>query len=156
MKRFADTLFVSIASLVVSAALVRADCVSLVGRPEWPSIARALSSAQVCEQLPAGPNRTKSFLVQSAELCRGMDQNSTLSARAILTCESPPEAFFDTLPMETEIFMTIVVNERTCQIINANVQIGGKLGGLLGGFVDTSEFARNWRQSELVQFCPRR
>jgi hypothetical protein len=149
-------LFVSVVSLVTSAAPGFANCFSLVGRPEWPPIAKALSSAQVCEQLPAGPNHTRSFHVQSAELCRDADQNSILKATAIVTCESPPDALFEMPPMQSEIAVIVSVNERACTITDAQIQIGGELGSLLPGMVDASELERHWTRSQLSQFCQTR
>jgi hypothetical protein len=149
-------LLVFVVSLVTSAAPGFANCFSLVGRPEWPPIARALSSAQVCEQLPAGPNHTRSFRVQSAELCRGVDENSTMRATAVVTCESPPDALFEMPPMQSEIAVIVSVNERACTITNAQIQIGGELGSVLPGMVDASELARHWTRSQLLQLCQTR
>ncbi|ADY67311.1 hypothetical protein AGROH133_13172 [Agrobacterium tumefaciens] len=156
VKHPIPALFVCMASLVASTAPVFANCFSLVGRPEWPLIAGAVSSAQVCEQLPAGPNQTRSFRVQSAELCRGVDQNSTLRATAIVTCESPPDALFEMPPMQSEIAVIVSVNERACKITDAQIQIGGELGSLLPGTVDASELARRWTGSQLSQLCQMR
>lgn len=156
MKHPVPALFVSMASLVASAAPGFADCFSLVGRPEWPLVAEAISSAQVCEQLPAGPTHTRSFRVQSAELCRSTDQDSTLRATAVVTCESPPDALFEMPPVQSEIAVIVSVNERACKITDAHIQIGGELGSLLPGMVDASELARRWTRSQLSQLCQMR
>lgn len=156
MRHSIAALFVAVASILASAGPVLANCFSLVGTPGWPPIMRALSSSQVCEQLPAGPNHTRSFRVQSAELCRNADQNSTLRASAVVTCESPPDALFEMPPMQSEIAVIVSVNERACAITDAQIQIGGELGSLLPGMVDASELARHWTRSQLSQLCQAR
>ncbi len=153
MKHLFATLFMCAVSLSASIVPGWANCVSLVGRPEWPTIARALSSAKICEQLPAGPNHTQSFHVQSAELCRSADRNASLRATAFVTCESPPDALFNTPPMQAEIAVAVSIDERACRITDAQIQIGGELGSFLSNAVDANELVRQWKQSDLSQLC---
>lgn len=62
-----------------------ANCTSVMANSEWPAVAHAISNARLCEQLPVGPNRTRSFNVISAEVCRNAGDLTSIRAQALLT-----------------------------------------------------------------------
>jgi hypothetical protein len=152
-KRTIKVALVCVTCLISFTAAAWGNCMSLVGRAEWPAIARAISSTQVCEQLPFGPNHTQSFSVQSANLCRTADGNAILRATAIVTCVSGDEALFDTPPIEAEVVATLAINEKACRVTDAQLEVGGALASLLPAVTDASELARRWTQSELSRLC---
>src|SRR5262245_44450975 len=80
-----------------------ADCMSAASSPEWPDVVRSIAKAQLCEQLPVGPNRTQSFRVISADVCSEGGGISTVRAKALLTCESEPGSLFAMEPIESDV-----------------------------------------------------
>ncbi|NLS07946.1 hypothetical protein HGP14_32485 [Rhizobium sp. P32RR-XVIII] len=130
-----------------------AECRSALNSPEWPQIARAIGSAQLCEQLPLGPNHTARFQVMSVDICSLPNGASSLVAKALLTCESSSDSLFQTPPLEGEVVATVTLDIGACRITDANIQISGELGALLSGLEETQQFARDWAQSQLTRLC---
>jgi hypothetical protein len=144
---------ISAGILVISMAPAWAGCRSAAGSPEWPGIARAMASAQLCEQLPMGPNHTGSFKVLSADVCSNGNGLSSIRATALVTCETGPDALFQTPSIESEVVATASVDVGACRITDADIEIAGELGSLLSGFSDTRGLARDWAQSQLSRLC---
>lgn len=137
----------------LTSASAWANCRSATSSPEWPYVVRSVAEAQLCEQLPVGPNRTRSLKVLSADLCSDGDGISTVRATALLTCESDPDSFFQTPPLEGDVVAVVSLDAGACRIMDSRIEIGGDIGSLLSGLQDTQEFARNWAQSQLSRLC---
>jgi hypothetical protein len=144
---------VSAGLFAMSLAPAWAACRSATESPEWPGIARAMASAQLCEQLPVGPNHTSSFKVLSADVCSNGDGLSSIRATALVSCETGPDALFQTPAIESEVVATASVDIGACRITDADIEIGGELGSLLSGLSDTRGLARDWAQSQLSRLC---
>jgi hypothetical protein len=112
-----------------------------------------MASAQLCEQLPMGPNHTRSFKVLSADVCSNGDGVSSIRATALVSCVTGPDALFQTPSIESEVFATASVDIGACRIADADIEIGGELGSLLSGLSDTRALARDWAQSQLSRLC---
>ncbi|APO79335.1 hypothetical protein AM571_PC01604 (plasmid) [Rhizobium etli 8C-3] len=136
-----------------SYAPVSADCRSALDSPEWPRIARSIASLQLCEQIPVGPNQTARFQVESVDFCSVSNGVSSVTARALLTCEAEPEALFQTPPLDSQVVATITLDTVECRIRDTNLEISGEIGALLSGLTETQEIARNWAQSQLSLLC---
>lgn len=130
-----------------------ANCRSATSSPEWPYVARSVAEAQLCEQLPVGPNRTRSLKVLSADVCSDGGAISTVKATALLTCESDPDSLFHTPPLEGEVVAIVSLDVGACRITDSRIEIGGDIGTLLSGLQDTQDVARNWAQSQLSRLC---
>ena len=143
----------SAAVSLLSFAPASADCRSVLNSPEWPGIARTIASAQLCEQLPLGPNHTARFEVLSVDICSLSSSASSVVAKALLTCESSSDALFQTPPLDGEVVATVTLDIGACRITDANIQISGEIGALLSGLQETQQFARDWAQSQLSSLC---
>lgn len=135
----------------VSSAL--AECRSATESPAWPEVARAISTAKLCEQLPMGPNRTASLRIISADVCSNGDGIASLRATAQLTCETGDDALFEMPPVEGKVLATISLDVNACRINDTHLEIDGDLGGLLSQLPDTQEYGRQWAQSQLSRLC---
>jgi hypothetical protein len=150
-KRKAACLFAAMSLLSFAPAM--AECRSALSSPEWPRVAKAISSAQLCEQLPLGPNHTARFDVLSVDICSLPSGASSVAAKALLTCESSSDALFQTPPLEGEVVASVMLDIGACRITDANIQISGEIGALLSGLQETQQFARDWAQSRLSSLC---
>ncbi|KRB51926.1 hypothetical protein ASE04_10420 [Rhizobium sp. Root708] len=130
-----------------------AGCKSATYSPEWRNISHAISTAQLCEQLPVGPNRTSSFRVLSADVCSSGDGVASVRATALLTCETGDDALFQMAPVEGKVVATISLDMAACRITDTHIEIDGEIGSLLSGLPDTQDFGRNWAQSQLSRLC---
>lgn len=130
-----------------------ANCRSATSSPEWPYVARSVAEAQLCEQLPVGPNHTRSVKIVSADVCSDGGGVSTVKATALLTCESDPDSLFQTPPLEGDVVAVVSLDMSACRIKDSRIEIGGDIGTLLSGLQDTQDFARNWAQSQLSRLC---
>ncbi len=130
-----------------------AACVSATTSPQWPEIARAISTAQLCEQLPVGPNRTSSFRVLSADVCTMDNGLASVRISALLTCESGEGSLFQMGPMESRVVATVSLDAEACRITDTHLEIDGEIGSLLSGLPDTQDFAHRWAQSQLSRLC---
>jgi hypothetical protein len=130
-----------------------AACMSAMSTPQWPQIARSLRSAQLCEQIPIGPNHTAAFQVISVDVCSSAQGMSSIVARALLTCEAGSDSIVPLPPLEGEVVATVMLDARACMIRDANVQVSGDLGMVLSGLEETQQFARQWAQTQLSTLC---
>ncbi|MBB4273249.1 hypothetical protein GGE12_001003 [Rhizobium mongolense] len=136
-----------------SYAPVSADCRSALNTPEWPRIARSIAALQLCEQIPVGPNQTAGFQVESVDFCSVSSSVSSVTARALLTCEADSEALFQTPPLDSQVVATITLDTVECRIKDTNLEISGEIGALLSGLTETQQIARDWAQSQLSLLC---
>lgn len=130
-----------------------ANCTSVMANSEWPAVAHAISNARLCEQLPVGPNRTRSFKVISAEVCRNAGDLTSITAQALLTCETDDSALFQLEPIEGKVTVNVTLDTAACRITDARMDIDNGVGGLLSGLADTQDLARDWAQSQLSRLC---
>jgi hypothetical protein len=136
-----------------SYAPVSADCLSALDTPEWPRIAKSIAALQLCEQIPVGPNQTARFQVESVDFCSVSSGVSSVTARALLTCEADSEALFQTPPLDSQVVATITLDTVECRIRDTNLEICGECGALLSGLTETQQIARDWAQSQLSLLC---
>lgn len=144
---------VAIVLCLAGSAPASANCRSATDNPEWPNISHAISTAQLCEQLPVGPNRTSSFRVLSADFCSSGDGLASVKATALLTCETGDDALFQMAPVEGKVVATVSLDPAACRITDTHIEIDGEIGSLLSGLPDTQDFGRNWAQSQLSRLC---
>ncbi|MDM9620827.1 hypothetical protein QTL94_10740 [Rhizobium sp. S96] len=144
---------IAIGLFAVSLAPAWAACKSATESPEWPAVAKAISTARLCEQLPVGPNRTSSFKVLSADVCAEDNGLASVRATALLTCETGNDSLFQMDPVDGKVTVTVSLDPAACKITDAHLDIDGEMGGLLSGLSDTQDFARNWAQSQLSRLC---
>ncbi|TCU20507.1 hypothetical protein EV132_101574 [Rhizobium sullae] len=144
---------ISAAIFFWSYAPVSADCRSALNSPEWPSIARSIATLQLCEQIPIGPNQTVRFQVESVDFCPVSSGVSSVTARALLTCEANSEALFQTPPIDSLVVATVTLDTVACRIRDTNLEISGEIGVLLSGLAETQQIARDWAQSQLSLLC---
>ncbi|MBX5193332.1 hypothetical protein HJB86_31320 [Rhizobium sp. NZLR3b] len=130
-----------------------AECRSPLDRPEWPAIARSIATLQLCEQIPIGPNQTARFQLVSVKICTFPSGVSTLSARAVLTCESGSEDLIQLPQLDSDVLATVSLDTAACRILDSDIQISGEIGGLLSGLENTQQTARDWAQSQLSLLC---
>jgi len=132
---------------------VSANCVSIIQNENWPAIARAISNVRLCEQLPVGPNKTRSFEVASAEVCPQLGGLTTVRAQAYLTCEADGSSLFQVDAVEGKVSVDVTLEPSTCRITDAHLKIDDGFGGLLSGLADTDDLARSWAQSQATRLC---
>ena len=132
---------------------VSANCVSIVQDENWPAIARAISNVRLCEQLPVGPNKTRSFKVASAEVCPQSGALITVRAQAYLTCEADGSSLFAVDAVEGRVNVDVTLEPSTCRITDAHLNIDDGIGGLLSDLTDTDDLARSWAQSQATGLC---
>ena len=134
-------------------ASASANCVSIIQNESWPAIARAISDVRLCEQLPVGPNKTRSFEVASAEVCSQSGGLTTVRAQAYLTCEADGSSLFQGDAVEGRVTVDVTLEPSTCRITEAHLNIDDGLGGLLSDLTDTDDLARSWAQSQATRLC---
>ena len=144
---------IAVGLLAMSLVPAWAGCKSAMSSPEWPDVARAISTAQLCEQLPVGPNRTSSFKVVSADVCSTGDSLASIRATALLTCETGDNSLFQMAPVEGKVVATVALDVGACRITDTHLEIDGEIGSLLSALPDTQDFGRNWSQSQLSHLC---
>ncbi|MBB3317374.1 hypothetical protein FHT77_003256 [Rhizobium sp. BK181] len=144
---------IAVGLLALSLVPAWAGCKSAMSSPQWPEVARAISTAQLCEQLPVGPNRTSGFKVVSADVCSTGANLASVKATALLTCETGDNALFQMAPVEGKVVATVSLDVGACKITDTHVEIDGEIGSLLSELPDTQDFARNWAQSQLSRLC---
>ena len=144
---------IAIVLCLTGSAPAWAGCKSATDSPEWPKISHAISTAQLCEQLPVGPNRTSSFRVLSADVCSSGDGLASIRATALLTCETGDDALFQMAPVEGKVVATVSLDPAACRITDTHIEIDGEIGSLLSGLPVTQDFGRNWAQSQLSRLC---
>jgi hypothetical protein len=130
-----------------------ANCVSIIQSENWPAIARAISNVRLCEQLPVGPTKTRSFEVVSAEVCPQSGGLTSVRAQAYLTCETDGSSLFQGDAVEGRVTVDVTLEPSTCRITEAHLNIDDGLGGLLSGLTDTDDLARSWAQSQATRLC---
>jgi hypothetical protein len=134
-------------------ASASANCVSVIQNENWPAIARAISNVRLCEQLPVGPTKTRSFEVASVEVCPQSGGLTTVRAQANLICETDSSSLFQVDAVEGRVTVDITLEPSTCRITEAHLNIDDGLGGLLSGLTDTDDLARSWAQSQATRLC---
>ncbi len=134
-------------------AAASANCVSIIQNENWPAIARAISDVRLCEQLPVGPNKTRSFEVAYAEVCPQAGGLTTVRAQAYLTCEADVSSLFQVDAVEGRVNVDVTLEPSTCRVTDAHLNIDDGLGGLLSGLTDTDDLARSWAQSQATRLC---
>ncbi len=134
-------------------ASASANCVSIIQNENWPTIARELSNVRLCEQLPVGPTKTRSFEVAYAEVCPQSGGLTNVRAQAYLTCEADGSSLFQVDAVEGKINVDVTLEPSTCRITDAHINIDDGLGGLLSGLTDTDGLARSWAQSQATRLC---
>ncbi|WP_431320516.1 hypothetical protein [Rhizobium sp. YTU87027] len=144
---------IAVGLLAMSLVPAWAGCKSAMSSPEWPAVARAISTAQLCEQLPVGPNRTSRFKVISADVCLTGDSLASIKATALLTCETGDNALFQMAPVEGKVVATVSLDLGACKITDTHIEIDGEIGSLLSELPDTQDVGRNWAQSQLSRLC---
>ena len=144
---------IAVGLLALSLVPAWAGCKSAMSSPQWPEVARAISTAQLCEQLPVGPNRTSSFKVVSADVCSTGANLASVKATALLTCETGDNALFQMAPVEGKVVATVSLDVGACKITDTHIEIDGEIGSLLSELPDTQDFGRNWAQSQLSRLC---
>ncbi|OWV83451.1 hypothetical protein ATY81_20755 [Rhizobium sp. R72] len=144
---------IAVGLLAMSLVPAWAGCKSAMSSPEWPAVERAISTAQLCEQLPVGPNRTSRFKVISADVCLTGDSLASIKATALLTCETGDNALFQMAPVEGKVVATVSLDVGACKITDTHIEIDGEIGSLLSELPDTQDVGRNWAQSQLQRLC---
>jgi hypothetical protein len=152
-KKPSKIVSIAVGLFVLCQAPAWAGCKSAMDSPEWPNVARAISTAQLCEQLPMGPNRTSGFRVLSADICSSGDGRASIRTTALLTCETGDDALFQMAPVEGKVIATVSLDVGACRITDTRIEIEGEIGSLLSGLPDTQDFGRNWAQSQLSHLC---
>ncbi|MDQ0558989.1 hypothetical protein QO004_000764 [Rhizobium mesoamericanum] len=139
--------------LAMSLVPAWAGCKSAMSSPQWPAVARAISTVGLCEQLPVGPNRTSSFKVMSADVCSTGNSLASIKATAVLTCEAGDNSLFQMAPVEGRVITTVFLDMGACRITDTHIEIDGEIGSLLSELPDTQDVGRSWAQSQLSRLC---
>ncbi|WP_426232084.1 hypothetical protein [Pararhizobium sp. DWP3-4] len=131
----------------------QAECRSALNNPEWPRIAHSVAALQLCEQIPVGPNHTARFQVISVDMCSFPSGIDSVTARALLTCESGADSLIQIPSLDSEVLATVTFDTKACRLVDSDLQISGEIGALMSGLEDTQQTARAWAQSELSHLC---
>ncbi len=143
----ASSVFLALACQPAGAA----NCWSLLASPNWPGIKQSIDTLKLCEQLPAGPNRTDHLNVTRFDICSDA-AGVTINTEADLRCKTSGGAFIKTA-IDGSAKVDVTVDVGACQITNSNVVLGGALGKALTSLGGSQAFIRDWAQGQLSHFC---
>lgn len=139
--------------LAMSLVPAWAGCKSAMSSPQWPAVARAISTVGLCEQLPVGPNRTSSFKVVSADVCSTGDSLASIKATALLTCEAGDNTLFQMAPVKGKVIATVSLDMGACRITDTHIEIDGEIGSLLSELSDTQDVGRRAGHNRNCHAC---
>jgi hypothetical protein len=141
------------ATMFSLAGTAHADCRSALNTPNWSQIARSVSTLQLCEQIPVGPNQTARFDIVSLDTCSFPNNVVSFTAKAILTCQSGQDSFVQMPSVDSEVTVAATLDMAACRIISSDLKVSGEIGAILSSLEDVQAAARNWAQSNLSRLC---
>ena len=150
--RFTELVCISAGLCAFFCDSASAGCWTALKSPEWRQITSIISTAKLCEQLPAGPNRTRRLEVTAVDFCTAPNGVS-ITANVSLTCGSSSESFLQLSPLDGKVVATVTMDIGACRITDSNVNITGPAGELLSKLPQTQEFLRTWAQIRLSSLC---
>jgi hypothetical protein len=140
------------ATMFSLAGMAHADCRSALNTPNWSQIARSVSTLQLCEQIPVGPNQTARFDIVSLDTC-SFPNNVSVTAKAMLTCQSGQGSFLQMPSVDSEVTVAATLDMAACRLISSDIKVSGEIGAILSSLEDVQAAARNWAQSNLSRLC---
>ncbi len=112
-----------------------------------------LPPCSCANRFPSVQIKPPGFRWSSVDFCSVSSSVSSVTARALLTCEADSEALFQTPPLDSQVVATITLDTVECRIRDTNLEISGEIGVLLSGLTETQQIARDWAQSQLSLLC---
>ncbi|MBB5577193.1 hypothetical protein GGD50_005844 [Rhizobium paranaense] len=150
--RFAEIAGISAGLSIIFSDFASAGCWSALKSPEWQQISSIIATAKLCEQMPAGPNRTRRLEVTGVDFCTA-PSGVSVTANVSLTCGSSTESFLQLSPMDGKVVATVTLDIGACRITDSNINISGQAGEVLSKLPQTQEFLRTWAQIRLSNLC---
>ena len=150
--RFAEIAGISAGLSIIFSDSASAGCWSALKSPEWQQISSIIATAKLCEQMPAGSNRTRRLEVTGVDFCTA-PSGVSVTANVSLTCGSSTESFLQLSPMDGKVVATVTLDIGACRITDSNINISGQAGEVLSKLPQTQEFLRTWAQIRLSNLC---
>jgi hypothetical protein len=152
LVRVAEVVCISAGLSAVFSDFASAGCWSALKSPEWRQITSIISTAKLCEQMPAGPNRTRRLEVTAVDFCTAPNGVS-VTANVSVTCGSSTESFLQLSPLDGKVVAKVTLDIGACKITDSTINISGPAAELLSKLPQTQEFLRNWAQIRLSNLC---